>query len=436
MTATQRVPQLHGKRDRPASSNNLLSLDGPAAKQQEIPEASPLLEPLFGEPKASYFARLATHIDPALFSAAHAFDRDGIFLYKRPVRSASNQATLLAQGGTVFHHCVVYVKEGDELVSLEFGPANAMDITANFLEEAPAAPVLSRAPAAPEPECLPMLHIAAEHQSLDAEHVQKALRFAERQPYQALRNNCIAFADFCVRVLTGGAVRSAPLIFDAVVGKVPPQDSPLLGFLYMTTQLTWFNVCDGSRLVEAFLREQHLGAARPALAATRVSGVAAGARVARGAVHVQQDGQQQHQQQRALQAAVAAAAAAAAAEAEEAAATAVAEASQQAVPAVANATVPAAASTAGRVAALPPQAAAPGVPGRQPSPAVPADSARSEGTAVGGLSRLASVQSSLSRMHSSGSSRSLGSVAAAAAGRFDPLGVAAARRKVKQSGSS
>ena len=60
-----------------------------------------------------------------------------------------------------------------QLVSLEFGPANAMDITVNFMEEASAAPVLSRAPAAPEPQCLPMLHIAVEHQPLDAEHVQK-----------------------------------------------------------------------------------------------------------------------------------------------------------------------------------------------------------------------------------------------------------------------
>ena len=48
----------------------------------------------------------------------------------------------------------------------------------------------------------------------------QALRFAEGRPYQALLNNCIAFADFAVRVLTGGAVRSAPLLFDALVGRV------------------------------------------------------------------------------------------------------------------------------------------------------------------------------------------------------------------------
>ena len=226
--------------------------------------------------------------------------------------------------------------------------------------------------------------------------------------------------------------------------QVPPQDSPMLGFLYMTTQLTWFHICDGSRLMEAFLRGQHLGAARPAVAAPRVAGAAAGERVACTAAGVYQEAQLvQQQQQEALQASVAAAATAAAAEAEAAAATAVAQASQHAAPAVraaVNAAAAAAAPAAGSAGALPaPQAAAPGAPARQPSPAVPAapaDSARSEGTAVGGLSRLASVPSSLSRMHSSGSSRSLGTTTPAAPGRFDPLGVAGARRKARQSGSS
>ncbi len=48
-----------------------------------------------------------------------------------------------------------------------------MDITANVMEEAPAAPVLSQRPELPEAECLPMMHIAAGHHALDAEHVQK-----------------------------------------------------------------------------------------------------------------------------------------------------------------------------------------------------------------------------------------------------------------------
>lgn len=50
--------------------------------------------------------------------------------------------------------------------------------------------------------------------------LSQALRFAESTDYHALQNNCIAFSDFAVRVLTGGVVRNAPIIFDAVVGQV------------------------------------------------------------------------------------------------------------------------------------------------------------------------------------------------------------------------
>lgn len=48
----------------------------------------------------------------------------------------------------------------------------------------------------------------------------QALRFAEGRRYHALRNNCLGFADFVVRVLTGGRVKNAPLIFDCLVGEV------------------------------------------------------------------------------------------------------------------------------------------------------------------------------------------------------------------------
>ena len=50
--------------------------------------------------------------------------------------------------------------------------------------------------------------------------LMQALDFAQSLPYHALKTNCIAVADFVVRVLTGGAVRSAPLIYDRVVGEV------------------------------------------------------------------------------------------------------------------------------------------------------------------------------------------------------------------------
>lgn len=129
--------------------------------------------------------------------------------------------------------------------------------------DTPAGPVLLRPAPAPEPGCLPMLHIAAPHHPLDAAHVRQVRRCSEgwagmvrgccgwqaaarsaarsggtRHPpapllswaqalahaqagaYNALRSNCIAFADYAVRVLTGGAVRGAPLAFDLLVGQV------------------------------------------------------------------------------------------------------------------------------------------------------------------------------------------------------------------------
>lgn len=52
-------------------------------------------------------------------------------MYKRPVRSGAGteKGALLAAAGSVFHHVVVYVKQGGEVTALEFGPANEMDIT-------------------------------------------------------------------------------------------------------------------------------------------------------------------------------------------------------------------------------------------------------------------------------------------------------------------
>jgi hypothetical protein len=127
-----------------------------------------------------------------------------------------------------------------------------MDVTANFLlAEAIAGPTRRAAP--PPPDCLPMLHIAADHHPLDSEHVGRALDFAESRPYHALARNCIAFADFAVRVLTGGRVRGAPLVFDLLCGTVPDADSPLLPLLHAMTRLTWFDVCDGGRLMRGFL---------------------------------------------------------------------------------------------------------------------------------------------------------------------------------------
>ena len=51
-------------------------------------------------------------------------------MYKRPVRSDGGVAApLLSLCGSVFHHCVLYLRRGQDLVAMEFGPANQMDIT-------------------------------------------------------------------------------------------------------------------------------------------------------------------------------------------------------------------------------------------------------------------------------------------------------------------
>ena len=60
---------------------------------------------------------------------------------------------------------------------------------------------------------------------------QAALDFLQGKPYHALKNNCIAAADFLVRVLTAGAVKSAPLIYDLLAGDVPEEDNMLLGMM-------------------------------------------------------------------------------------------------------------------------------------------------------------------------------------------------------------
>ena len=66
----------------------------------------------------------------------------------------------------------------------------------------------------------------------------QAIEFAQAQQYHAVHSNCIQFADYAVRLLSGGAVRGAPLAYDVLCGTVPAADSPLLGMLAML-QMTW-----------------------------------------------------------------------------------------------------------------------------------------------------------------------------------------------------
>eukprot|EP00887_Chlorella_sp_A99_P001331 scaffold14.g1331.t1 len=254
---------------RVASASRLAGEREPKREEvARVEDESQLLVPRPGEPMAHFFARLRSAANREVFRVVDAFDADGIYLYKRPVRSSEGQqvAELLALCGSVFQHCVVYVKRGGELVALEYGPGNQMDITADVTQAVPPAPVVLRPAPEPEPECLPMLHIAAPAHSLDAEAVAAAVRFCERDTlYHAIFENCIAFADFMVRLLTGGGVCGAPLLFDALAGRVPPQDPPMLPFMLSMVGLSgWHVVVDGGRLMARFLARHPAALVPPA----------------------------------------------------------------------------------------------------------------------------------------------------------------------------
>lgn len=87
----------------------------------------------------------------------------------------------------------------------------------------------------------------------------QALSLAESRPYHILRNNCIHFADAMVRLLTGGSVRSAPLIYDLVCGEVPAVDPPVVLLAQAMLQLPWTTAVDGTPLYQALV----LGAKTP-----------------------------------------------------------------------------------------------------------------------------------------------------------------------------
>ncbi len=68
----------------------------------------------------------------------------------------------------------------------------------------------------------------------------QAVEFAQSRQYHAFTNNCIQNTDFFIRALTGGAVRNAPLVHDALCGHVPAQDNPML---VMFMLMTGFSCC-------------------------------------------------------------------------------------------------------------------------------------------------------------------------------------------------
>ena len=49
----------------------------------------------------------------------------------------------------------------------------------------------------------------------------KAINFIESSSYHALWRNCIHAADLLLRVMTGGALRNGPILYDLIAGEVP-----------------------------------------------------------------------------------------------------------------------------------------------------------------------------------------------------------------------
>lgn len=257
--------------------------------------------------------------------------------------------------------------------------------------------------------------------------LMQALQFAEARPYHALRNNCIAFADFAVRVLTGSTIKSAPLVFDIVAGKVPPQDSPLLAFLFMATQMTWFAICDGSRLMADFLKHHPSPPPLPPAPGSGLS-LSSNNHMGRSPERELIPGSER----------IAAAAAAAAAEAEEAAAAAATRLATTASPwqqqqPVAALRVSTAAGSTLRASNVADKEACNLDNGSHNTQVYSADSGVSEATGLERRSNLQSIPSVTSLLHrasSTGSSK--GSMPGSSGKPFDPLGQATKRRMARK----
>ena len=69
--------------------------------------------------RAQYLQRLRRLLDVQAFQSVRCLAEPGVYVWKRRLRAAAgSQAAMLELAGTVFHHVVVYVKEGDKVCSL------------------------------------------------------------------------------------------------------------------------------------------------------------------------------------------------------------------------------------------------------------------------------------------------------------------------------
>ncbi|EFJ51796.1 hypothetical protein VOLCADRAFT_87327 [Volvox carteri f. nagariensis] len=301
---SQQNSELPSEQQQASPDRATCSVTEPDAVQTHSPQSStittsssfalPVLPAVPGESMAGYFTRLRDTFSQHQAQAPRvttSLELDGIYVRKRPIR-APNGSSPLAVCGSVLHHVVVYVKQGELLHTLDYGPANGADVTANILEEVPAKKVLTTGPVTEEPlssataatganvaapvggsdgtaGTLPLPGVAVTQEELqymylgpatyDVEHplVRQLIAFAESRPYHALRNNCIHFADVLVRVMTGTAVRGVTLLYDITCGSVPVVDNPMLLMMQLMLRMSWFYldrfvVVDGSPLAAAF----------------------------------------------------------------------------------------------------------------------------------------------------------------------------------------
>eukprot|EP00884_Botryococcus_braunii_P022100 jgi/Botrbrau1/8574/Bobra.0359s0037.1 len=244
------------KRERSQSAADLLNKD---AKEGL---SAPLLPFHFHEPMAQYLPRLRDYINESyrgIFSVSSNMVEDGLYLHKRPVRvmgEALGQAAVLEQAGTVFHHVTLYVKAGEKITGLDYGPEGNVDMNSNWMEAVPCGQVVLENPDLPTQDGnLSLLHIKSPHHGLNHESVKQAIAFMEGRKYHAILNNCMQNSDFLLRVLTGGLVKDAPLVYDVLCGQVPERDSPLLLMFLLMTKMSWFQVCDGATQMAAFLQQ-------------------------------------------------------------------------------------------------------------------------------------------------------------------------------------
>ncbi|KAG1655500.1 hypothetical protein FOA52_008519 [Chlamydomonas sp. UWO 241] len=353
------------------SSRKALDGEERAPKRQERepdvhgPALLPLLPANRGEPMVKYFVRLREEAAHAGVHRADDISSDGLYLHKRPIVFGPNGTNPLAGAGSVFHHAVLYFAAGGKIVAmLDWGAGEGADVTANVMEPAPGRPVITPGPdAQAPPPGTPMLYCGAcpaacadTLRSLD--QLRAVVEHVEAGHYHALWRNCIHVADLLVRALTSGAVVSAPLLYDVLVGEVPASEPFALVMFQLIAQRHWFEAVDGSALA----RELHAAAGPAGVPWARATPAGIAARAVRHAAEAETarqkaDATAEVQAASALTAPAAAAPVAAAADHADAAPAAADAGPAAAAPASAAPAAPAAASAAASAPAAPAAAA-------------------------------------------------------------------------------